>query len=117
MEARSGEADRPETTAVTIVGTIHADGSLELEGRVDLPPGQVQVTLTPCPARPPDDAFWKLLNDIWAGQKARGHVPRAAIEIEAERRIASDSWEQRMTEIAYLQAEASRLRSRERPFR
>jgi hypothetical protein len=103
------------STPVTIRGILHPDGSLELEGQVDLPPGQVQITLTPWPSLPPNDPLETLLQRIWAGQQARGHVPRSVSEVESERHQTADDWDQRMAEIARIQTEAARLRSLEPP--
>jgi 50S ribosomal subunit-associated GTPase HflX len=97
-------------TSVTVPGVVKPDGSLELEGKVPLPPGKVQVTVQAVPELPKDDPFWQMMEAIWAGQQARGHRPRSVEEVEAERRQVREEWEERMQEIERVQAEARRLR-------
>jgi hypothetical protein len=99
------------TPIAVVEGTVNPDGTLELQEKVHLPAGKVQVTLVPVPELPQDDPFWQLMRAIWAGQKARGHVPRSAQEVEAERRAVRDEWEERMTRITRIQEEAERLRT------
>ena len=103
------------TTPVTIRGTLHPDGSLHLDEPITLPPGQVQVTLTPWPNLPADDPFWTFMQRLWAGQKARGHIPRTTQELETERQQTAQDWDQRLARIARIQDEAARLRSGESP--
>ena len=71
------------TPIAVVEGTVNPDGTLELQGKVNLPAGKVQVTLVPMPELPQDDPFWQLMRGIWSGQKARGHIPRSAQEVEA----------------------------------
>lgn len=74
------------------------------------PPGRVQVTIVPLPELPPDDPFWQRMQAMWARQRARGHVPPSAQEVEEERRTVRDEWEERMRRIEQIQAEAERAR-------
>jgi hypothetical protein len=104
------------STPIAIVeGTLMPDGRLELEGKVNLPAGRVQVTLVPMHELSPDDPFWRLMQGIWAGQLDRGHVARSAEDVEAERRTVREEWEERMARISRLQREAERLRDGGRP--
>lgn len=98
------------SSAVVIQGILKSDGSLELQEKVNLPPGRVQVTVTPLPELPKDDPFWQMMQGIWEGQKARGHVPRSSEEVEAERRTLREEWEERMRKIEVIQSEARKLR-------
>ena len=93
--------------AVTLNAVIKPDGSLELGGRLALSPGPVQVTIVPLPELPPTDPFWQRMQALWIAQRARGHVPRDADEVEAERRMMRDEWEDRMRRIEQIQAEAT----------
>jgi hypothetical protein len=79
-------SDRP----VIVEGTLRPDGTLELDGKVDLPPGRVQVIVQPLPALPGDDPFWQRMEGIWRGQRERGHLPRSSGEVEAERRALNE---------------------------
>jgi hypothetical protein len=103
--------------SVMVHGIIRPDGTLELEGKIPLPAGKVQVTVQPVPELPNDDPFWQMMEEIWAGQQARGHVPRSVEDVEAERRQIREEWEDRMQEIERIQAEARRLRDLTTQFR
>ncbi len=100
---------------VVVEGTIKPDGTLELQEKVNLPAGKVQVTMVPMPELPRDDPFWGLMESIWAGQKARGHVPRGAEDVEAARQAVRDEWDERMSRISRIRHEAERLRGGGQP--
>lgn len=100
------------TNTVVIQGIVKPDGTLELPEKINLPAGQVQVTVTPLPELPKDDPFWQMMQGIWAGQKARGHVPRSVEEVELERRALREEWDERMRMIELIQQEARELRER-----
>jgi len=91
-------------------GMVQPDGTLVLDQPTKLPAGRVQVIVQALPTLPDGDPFWDMLKSIWAGQKARGHIPRSADEIEAERRETRESWEERQQAIERLQEESRRLR-------
>jgi hypothetical protein len=69
---------------ITLEGTVKADGTLELDDKVAMPEGRVLVTVQPVVQPAPDDPFWTLMEGIWAGQRARGHVARTREQIDAE---------------------------------
>jgi hypothetical protein len=98
------------TPVVIVEGIVRSDGTLEVREKVNLPAGKVQVTLVPMPELPQDDPFWQRMQRIWEGQKARGHIPRGAEEVEAERRAMREEWEERMAEISRIQEEAEKVR-------
>ena len=100
------------SSTVVIQGVVKPDGTLELPEKITLPAGPVQVTVTPLPELPKDDPFWQLMQGIWAGQKARGHVPRSAEAVESERRALREEWDERMRTIELIQQEARKLRER-----
>jgi hypothetical protein len=93
-----------------VEGTIQPDGTLVLAQPTKLPAGRVQVIVQALPPLPEGDPFWDMMSSIWAGQKARGHVPRSAEEIEAERRETREGWEERQQAIERLQEESRSLR-------
>jgi hypothetical protein len=97
---------------VIVQGTVKPDGTLELDERVNLAPGRVQVTMVPVPELPKDDPFWQRMEAIWADQKRRGHVARSVQEVEAERQAVREEWDQRIRRIERIQAEAEELRRR-----
>ena len=95
-----------------VEGTIQPDGTLVLDEPTKLPAGRVQVIVQALPELPEGDPFWDMMKSIWADQKARGHVPRTADEVEAERLRTREDWEERQQAIERLQEEARRLRER-----
>jgi hypothetical protein len=86
---------------------------LQLDRKLNLPAGRVQVIVQALPELPDGDPFWDLMKSIWAKQKARGHVPRSVEEVEAERREAREGWARRQEAIERLQEESRRLRGRQ----
>jgi hypothetical protein len=97
--------------AVVIQGTIRPDGTLELDEKPALPAGRVQITIVSLPDLPVDDPFWQRMRKIWEGQKVRGHVPRSAEEVEAERRRAREEMEEEIQDAIRLQEECRRARN------
>jgi hypothetical protein len=95
---------------VVVQGTLNPDGTLELDEKVPMPAGRVLVTVQPAVQPPPEDPFWQMLEQIWAGQRARGHVPRRSEEIEAERQALRNEMEHEVLEAIRLQEESRRLR-------
>ncbi len=93
-----------------IEGTIQPDGTLVLDEPTKLPAGRVQVVVQSLPGLPEGDPFWDMMQSIWAGQKARGFVPRSAEQVEAERQETREHWEERLQAIEGLQQESRRLR-------
>lgn len=96
-----------------IEGTLQPDGTLELDQKPNLLPGRVQVIVQPLPELPEGDPFWDMMKSIWAGQKARGHVPRSVEEVEAERQEIREGWARRQQAIERLQDESRRLREQQ----
>src|SRR5688572_21471519 len=92
-----------------IEGTLKPDGTLELDEKPKLSPGRVTVVLRQetkaKKPRPLDDDFFQMLEEIWAGQKARGHVPRRVAELEAERKALRREMEVEMEAAMRLQEE------------
>jgi hypothetical protein len=103
------------TAVVTVEGVVRSDGTVEVSEKVSLPAGKVQVTLVPWPLLSRDDPFWQMMQKIWDGQKARGHVARSVQEVEAEREVMRQEWDARMNEIARVQEEADKLRTGRHP--
>jgi hypothetical protein len=75
-------------TAIPIIvhGTVRPDGTLELDEKVPLPVGRIQVTIQPAPeASPPAEDWWRYLQRARTMLEARGTGFRSEEEIEAER--------------------------------
>ena len=99
-----------KTTAVVLRGVLTADGKLELEGKPDLPPGPVQVSVETVEEATAGRGWWEVLQDIRREQKARGHRGRTREEIDAEIAGLRAEWEGRQLRIEQLQEEARRAR-------
>lgn len=86
-----------------VSGNLHADGSLDLDEKPNLPPGRVQVTLQILPEPPTaSKGWWEALQQIKTDQARRGYVGRSQQEMEAEeaaRRSEDDDDEARWREI------------------
>ena len=89
-------------TETVIDGTIQPDGTLVLDEKLALPPGRVRVIVEAVPELPQGDPFWDTMKSIWAGQKARGYVPRSVEEVEAERRETREQSARRQEAIEGL---------------
>jgi hypothetical protein len=103
--------DKMTPSAVIVEGLVTPDGQLELLGKLDIPPGPVQVTVIAMPELPQDDPFWQRMRAIWSGQRARGHAPPSAAEVAANQDVVRDEWEERMRRIEQIQAEADVARA------
>ena len=95
---------------ITLQGTVRADGALELDDRVALPEGRVLVTVRPVVQPASNDPFWQRMEQIWAAQRARGHVPRTKEQIDAELRELRDDAEVEMRATERLHDECLRAR-------
>ena len=95
-----------KSDAVQIEGMVREDGTLVLQEKLPLPAGRVRVTVQPVSGMTPADQFWAGMHAIWAGQAARGHVPREKAEIDAEIKTLRDEAEEEMKQIERLHEEA-----------
>src|SRR5437588_5711852 len=89
--------------AVEVQGTLREDGTLVLDARPNLPPGRVKVTVEPVPDYKQTE-IWQFFEQLWAKQRASGHVPRTREEIDAELEAARQEDEERMQELERIQA-------------
>jgi hypothetical protein len=97
-------------THVVIEGTLKPDGSLELDSKLDLPPGRVQLIVQPLAELPKDDPFWQMMERIWAARAAAGLTPRGTEEVEAQRRALREDMGEEIGKARRLQEESVRLR-------
>lgn len=99
---------------IEVAGTLRADGTLQLDEKPNLAPGRVTVVLRhegqTAKDQPPGETFFRLMDEIWAGQKARGLVPRAAEEVETEHQRLQAEAEEEIEAAIRLQEESRRLR-------
>ena len=84
---------------VIVEGTLTPAGTLELDQKPNLAPGRVRVIVQPLAEPIPTWAdFWTRMQAIRDRQKASGHIPRSAEEVERERRALRDESEEEILE-------------------
>jgi hypothetical protein len=98
-------------TSVTVQGVVKPDGTLELEGKVPLPAGKVQVILQPVPDLPEGDPFFDMLKGIWATRARAGLTPRSEEEVKAVRQRLNEEMEEEIAEAMRLQDECRAARN------
>jgi hypothetical protein len=98
---------------IEVLGTLREDGTLVLDEKLPLPPGRVKVIVEPAPDLTQTDV-WQVLERIWAGQRARGHVPRTREQIDAELEKARQEDEERMQALERIHEECSKARLQRR---
>jgi hypothetical protein len=87
--------------SVVVMGTLKADGTLELDERPTLAPGRVRVAIVPThptAAGEPRRTILEVLDGIRTAQATRGYHGRSIEEMEAdeaERRAEDEEYEDR----------------------
>jgi hypothetical protein len=102
------------TNAIEIQGTLREDGTLVLDAKPNLPAGRVKVIVEPIPDLAQTE-IWQFFEQLWAAQRARGHVPRTREEIDAELEAARQEDEERMRELERIHEECQRYRQQQGP--
>jgi hypothetical protein len=87
---------------VEVLGTVGPDGTLQLDEKLNVPPGRVRVRVETVPA----ETLSGFVDRTRAELAAAGHRFRTREEIDAEINELRDEWEERLEELD---------RSRERP--
>lgn len=100
--------------AIEIEGTLREDGTVVLDGKPNLPPGRVKVTVEPMPDYTQTE-IWQFFERLWAEQRARGHVPRTKEEIDAELEAARQEDEERMQALEKIHEECQQYRQQQGP--
>lgn len=98
--------------ALEVQGTVQPDGSLVLDEKLDLPTGRVRVTVKPLQegASPNAVRLLAMMEQIWADQTARGHVPRSKEEIDAEINQLREEAEEELQGVERLHEECQHAR-------
>jgi hypothetical protein len=84
-------------TEVVVQGTVKADGTLELDQPVNLPPGVVRVIVQEMAQ--PSENILTVLERIWAERASKGVQGRSGEQIDAEIQAMRDEWEDRQREL------------------
>jgi hypothetical protein len=85
---------------VIVHGTLKIDGTLEVNEPINLPPGDVQITVQAVTKpSPSNENVWEVLDRIWAAQRERNFVPRTREEIDNEIKIMRDEAEGEMQAV------------------
>jgi hypothetical protein len=96
------------STTEVLRGILKSDGSLELEGKPNLPAGPVRVTVESLPEQ--RESVWTILERIWEERKASGVIPRSREEIDAEIEQMRLEWDEQQQEVERLQRESSQTK-------
>lgn len=101
------------TSHLVVHGTLRPDGTLELPQPISFPPGPVEVTIRPLPARAlGQEDWWQYLQRARAELEAAGHPFRTKEEIDAEIEDLR-SGDERLEEV-YRQIEDERHREEQK---
>ena len=94
------------------LGTVRADGTLVLDRKLELPAGPVRVTVQPVAVSAGSNVvrFQAMMDQIWSGQNARGHIPRTREEIDAEVQLLREEAEEELQAAERLHEECQRAR-------
>jgi hypothetical protein len=84
---------------IVLHGHIRPDGTLQIDERVNLPPGPIQVTVEASSETQTGEDTRSVLKQIQARRLTRGAVARSKEEIDAEINAMRDEDEQRVREI------------------
>jgi hypothetical protein len=78
---------------LVVLGSVKADGSIELDEKLPLHAGRVRVTIQPVSESSPGARAWNVLEQIWAERKAKGLVGRSQEEIDADIQRGRNEWD------------------------
>lgn len=97
---------------ISVEGTVHSDGTLELDEKLRLPAGRVRVTVQAAlNSRNADPKrFLAMMESIWADQESRGHVRRSREEIDDEINKLRDESEEELQAVERLHEECQKMR-------
>jgi hypothetical protein len=86
------------TQQVIVHGHIRPDGTLEVDEKVNMPPGPVSVTVQAAAAASRKRTL-QVLEEIWSQREALGLAGRTKEEIDAEINAMRDQDAERLREI------------------
>jgi hypothetical protein len=83
-------------TTNELLGTVRPDGTLELAGKLTVPPGRVRVRVESLePPAPPTESLIEFVQRSRREVEAAGHQFRTREEIDAEMEELRNEWDQR----------------------
>jgi hypothetical protein len=87
-------------TTNEVLGVVKPDGTLELSGKLTMPPGRVKVRVESLePPSPPAETLVELVRRTRREMEAAGQTFRTKAEIDEEIRELRDEWEERLEEV------------------
>ena len=94
-------------TSVEVLGTVRPDGTLELNERLNVPPGRVRVRIeSDAPvAHPPAEGLVEFGDRMRRELEAAGHKFRTKEEIDAEIEDLRNEWEERESDLGRLRGQ------------
>jgi hypothetical protein len=87
--------------SLEVLGTVRADGTLELDEKLNVPPGRVKVRVEAMPetAAKPAEGLVEFVDRLRREMEAAGHKFRTKEEIDAEIEELRNEWEERLDEL------------------
>src|SRR5262245_21730581 len=87
------------STSNDLLGVLHPDGSLELSGKLTVPPGRVRVRVESLEPQPhSSEGLFEFVQRIRRELQAAGHRFRTGEEIDAELEELRDDWDDRLVQ-------------------
>jgi hypothetical protein len=87
-------------TSLEVLGTVRADGTLELDAKLNVPPGRVKVLVESLePAAKPSEGLVEFVQRCRRELETAGHRFRKKEEIDAEIEELRNDWEERLEEL------------------
>jgi len=95
-------------TSLEVLGTVRADGTLELDQKLTIPPGRVKVRVesVEAPAKP-TETLVEFVDRTRSELEAAGHKFRTKEEIDAEIEELRNEWDERLDELERARGQAS----------
>jgi hypothetical protein len=88
------------TTSLEVLGTVHADGTLELDQKLTVPPGRVKVRVESVePTARPTETLVEYVDRTRRELEAAGHRFRTKEEIDAEIEELRNEWDERLDKL------------------
>jgi hypothetical protein len=106
----ASEVASMSTNAVVMQGVVKPDGTLQIDGKIPLPAGRVNVTLEPTPSPEETDPFLAMLQRVWEIREQSGVKPEAEAAQAALRQLRDEASEE-VAEAGRLQEECQRRRN------